>query len=123
MRERIRDKSRLEHILQAIERIRRYTKGKTFDDFIADDMMYYAVVKNIEILGEASNMLTEEFREAHPNTPWKQVNGMRNYIVHEYFQVDNNVVWDVITTDLLILEKQIIEYIKEEQLKKSVKQR
>ena len=58
MRERIRDKSRLEHILQAIERIRRYTKGKTFDDFIADDMMYYAVVKNIEILGEASNMLT-----------------------------------------------------------------
>ena len=117
MRERIRDKSRLEHILQAIERIRRYTKGKTFDDFIADDMMYYAVVKNIEILGEASNMLTEEFREAHPNTPWKQVNGMRNYIVHEYFQVDNNVVWDVITTDLLILEKQIIEYIKEEQLK------
>ena len=117
MRERIRDKSRLEHILQAIERIRRYTKGKTFDDFIADDMMYYAVVKNIEILGEASNMLTEEFREAHPNTPWKQVNGMRNYIVHEYFQVDNNVVWDVITTDLLLLEKQIIEYINNSSLK------
>lgn len=114
MRERIRDKSRLEHILQAIERIRRYTKGKTFDDFIADDMMYYAVVKNIEIIGEASNMLTEEFRNAHPDTPWKLVNGMRNYIVHEYFQVDNNVVWDVITGDLPLLEKQIIEYITEE---------
>ena len=81
-------------MLQAIERICRYTKGKNFEDFIADDMMYYAVVKNIEILGEASNMLTEEFRQAHPKTPWKQVNGMRNYIVHEYFQVDNNVVWD-----------------------------
>jgi len=114
MRERIRDKSRLEHILQAIERIRRYTKGKTFDDFIADDMMYYAVVKNIEIIGEASNMFTEEFRNAHPDTPWKLVNGMRNYIVHEYFQVDNNVVWDVITGDLPLLEKQIIEYITEE---------
>lgn len=113
MRERIRDKSRLEHILQAIERIRRYTKGKTFDDFIADDMMYYAVVKNIEIIGETSNMLTEEFRNAHPDTPWKLVNGMRNYIVHEYFQVDNNVVWDVITGDLLLLEKQIIAYIME----------
>mgnify|MGYP004499128875 CR=1 FL=1 len=110
MRERSRDKIRLEHILQAIERINRYTKGKTFDDFIADDMMYYAVVKNIEILGEASNMLTEEFRKAHPNTPWKQVNGMRNYIVHEYFQVDNTVVWDVIKHDLPVLEKQIIEY-------------
>ena len=76
-------------------------------------MMYYAVVKNIEIIGEASNMLTEEFRNAHPDTPWKLVNGMRNYIVHEYFQVDNNVVWDVITGDLLLLEKQIIAYIME----------
>ena len=76
-------------------------------------MMYYAVVKNIEIIGEASNMLTEEFRNTHPDTPWKLVNGMRNYIVHEYFQVDNNVVWDVITGDLLLLEKQITAYIME----------
>ena len=114
MRERRRDKNRLEHILQAIERICRYTKGKNFEDFIADDMMYYAVVKNIEILGEASNMLTEEFRQTHPKTPWKQVNGMRNYIVHEYFQVDNNVVWDVITNDLPILEQQIKEYLTED---------
>ena len=101
-------------MLQAIERICRYTKGKNFEDFIADDMMYYAVVKNIEILGEASNMLTEEFRQAHPKTPRKQVNGMRNYIVHEYFQVDNNVVWDVITNDLPVLEQQIKEYLTEE---------
>ena len=101
-------------MLQAIERICRYTKGKNFEDFIADDMMYYAVVKNIEILGEASNMLTEEFRQAHPKTHWKQVNGMRNYIVHEYFQVDNNVVWDVITNALPVLEQQIKEYLTEE---------
>lgn len=114
MRERSRDKSRLEHMLQAIDRIRRYTRGKTFEDFIADDMMYYAVVKNIEILGEASNMLTEEFREKHPQTPWKQVNGMRNYIVHEYFQVDNHVVWDVISNDLPLLEEQVTAYINEE---------
>ena len=85
MREQSRDISRLEHMIQAMERIRRYTKGKTFDEFIADDMMYYAVVKNIEILGEAANMLTEEFRNKHPMTPWKLVSGMRNYIVHEYF--------------------------------------
>lgn len=114
MRERSKDRYRLEHMLQAIERIRRYTKEKTFEDFVADDMMYYAVVKNIEILGEASNMLTEEFRENHPETPWKQVNGMRNYIVHEYFQVDNNVVWDVITHDLPLLEQQVTLYLKEE---------
>lgn len=100
-------------MIQAMERIRRYTKGKTFDEFIADDMMYYAVVKNIEILGEAANMLTEEFRNKHPLTPWKLVSGMRNYIVHEYFQVDNNVVWDVITHDLPTLEQQISMYLNE----------
>ena len=113
MREQSRDISRLEHMIQAMERIRRYTKGKTFDEFIADDMMYYAVVKNIEILGEAANMLTEEFRNKHPMTPWKLVSGMRNYIVHEYFQVDNNVVWDVIMHDLPTLEQQISMYLKE----------
>lgn len=101
-------------MLQAIERIRRYTRGKTFEDFTSDDMMYYAVVKNIEILCEASNMLTDEFRNKHPQTPWKQVNGMRNYIVHEYFQVDNNVVWDVVTNDLPLLEQQVIGYINKE---------
>ena len=101
-------------MLQAIERIGKYAKGKSFEDFVADDMMYYAIVKNIEILGEASNMLTSEFREKHPETPWKQVNGMRNYIVHEYFQVDNNIVWDVITNDLPLLERQVKAYIEEE---------
>ncbi len=104
-------------MLQAMERIRKYTCGKTVEDFIADDMMYYAVVKNIEILGEASNMLTSEFRDSHPQTPWKQINGMRNYIVHEYFQVDNNVVWDVITNDLPSLQKQVTDYINEEENK------
>ena len=51
MREQHRDKERLEHILSAIERVRRYTQGKTYEDLVADDMMYYAVVKNIEIIG------------------------------------------------------------------------
>ena len=58
-------------------------------------------------------MLTEEFQKEHPQTPWKQVNGMRNYIVHEYFQVDNNIVWDVITNDLPLLEQQVTAYIEE----------
>ena len=107
MREQLRDKERLEHILAAIDRVARYTKDKTFDDLLADDMMYYAVVKNIEIMGEAANMLTSEFQESHPETPWKMVKGMRNYIVHEYFQIDNAVVWDVVTNELSTLREQI----------------
>lgn len=113
MRDASRDKSRLEHILQAIERVMRYAEGKSFEDFLANDMMYYAVVKNIEILGEASHMLTQEFRNTHPDTPWRLVNGIRNYIVHEYFQVDTQVIWDVVTNDLPVLKQQIALYLTE----------
>jgi len=56
----------------------RYTAGKSYEDLVSDDMMYYAVVKNIEIIGEAANMLAAPFIAAHPETPWKMVKGMRN---------------------------------------------
>ena len=113
MRETVRDKERLEHIIQAVERIKRYTKGISYESFIADDTIYYAVVKNIEIIGEAANMLTSDFQAAHPETPWKMIKGMRNYIVHEYFQIDNNVVWSVVTKNLSELETQISKYLAE----------
>ncbi|MDD6009296.1 MAG: DUF86 domain-containing protein [Prevotellaceae bacterium] len=112
MREASKDIIRLEHIIQAIERIKRYTLGKRFDDLVKDDMMYYAVVKNNEIIGEAANLLTNEFKSEHPDTQWKLITGMRNYIVHEYFQVDNTVIWDVIQNDLPYLEAQIKDYLK-----------
>ena len=112
MREASKDIIRLEHIIQAIERIKRYTLGKRFDDLVKDDMMYYAVVKNIEIIGEAANLLTNEFKSEHPDTQWKLITGMRNYIVHEYYQVDNMVIWDVIQNDLPYLEAQIKDYLK-----------
>ena len=113
MREASKNIIRLEHIVQAIERIKRYTNGKRFDDFVEDYMMYYAVVKNIEIIGEAANLLTNEFKSEHPDTQWKLITGMRNYIVHEYFQVDNTVIWDVIQNDLPNLETQIKDYLQD----------
>ena len=118
MREPLRDRERLKHILAAIDRIQRYTSGKTYDDLVADDMMYYAVVKNIEIIGEAANMLTPEFQAEHTETPWKMVKGMRNYIVHEYFQIDDIVVWDVVVNNLSELREQIVRYIAETDWKK-----
>ncbi|MBQ4386114.1 MAG: DUF86 domain-containing protein [Prevotella sp.] len=113
MREQRKDRERLIHIRESIDRVLRYTQAKTFDDLLADDMMYYAVVKNIEMMGEAANMLTSEFQSAHPQIPWKMVKGMRNYIVHEYFQIDNVVVWDVITKEIVPLREQIEKYLTE----------
>ncbi len=115
MREPHRDKERLNHILEAIKRVRKYTLNKTYEDLVAYEMMYYAVVKNIEIIGEAANMLTSEFIDSHPDTPWKKVKGMRNYIVHEYFQIDDTIVWDVATKDLNELSEQITRYLAEKE--------
>ena len=113
MREPLRDRERLQHILSAIDRVQRYTDGKTYEELVGNDMMYYAVVKNIEIMGEAANMLSTAFTDVHPETPWKQVKGMRNYIVHEYFQIDEVVVWDVVTNNLPELREQIVKYLNE----------
>ena len=103
----------MEHIQECLGRIARYTADVTMEQLAADDMRYYAVVKNIEIIGEAANMLTTDFRDAHPETPWKMISGMRNYIVHEYFQIDNDVVRDVLCNDLPQLDKQIAKYLAE----------
>ena len=70
MREPLRDKERLEHMLAAADRVIRYTSDKTYKDLVADDMMYFAVVKNIEIIGEAANLLSSDFIDFHPQTPW-----------------------------------------------------
>lgn len=100
-------------MIAAIDRIIHYTEGKTYLDLVENDMMYYAVVKNIEIIGEAANLLSKDFVESHTSTPWKQVRGMRNYIVHEYFQIDDVVVWDVVSKDIPLLRRQILEYLTE----------
>lgn len=113
MREAGRDKGRLEHILSAIGSISSYGEGKTYEEFSTNGMMYYAVVKNIEIIGEAANMLTEEFRKSHSATPWRLIIGMRHYMVHEYFQVDGNVVWEFVTHDLPPLAAQVKSYLDE----------
>jgi len=79
-------------------------------------MLYYAIVKNLEIIGEAAYMLTNEFKEAHSATNWKDIINMRHILVHGYYQVDSRIVWVTIKNDLPILEKQIEEYLKEEEL-------
>lgn len=113
MREKVRDIGRLLHIRDAIGRVFSYTEGKSFEEFLSNDMMYYAIVKNIEIIGEAAYMLTDDFKESHPATPWKSITGMRHYIVHGYYQIDKNVVWNVVKVDLKPLKEQIDKYLAE----------
>ena len=118
MREQIKDPARLRHILMAIDSVFEYTDGISHDDFVHDSMRYHAVVYNIMIIGEAAYMLTQEFRDSHPETPWRQIKGMRHFLVHGYHQVEKDIVWKVITGELRLLKAQVLLYINEtEELK------
>lgn len=113
MRERDKDRGRLEHILAAIERVERFSAGKTLEDLRQDELTYFAIVKCVEIVGEASYMLTEEFRLAHHQTPWRDIIAMRHVLVHGYYQVSAKQVWKVINEDLPLLKIQVSSYYNE----------
>ena len=110
-REQVRDRGRLEHILQAIDKVFEFTKDVKREDFKKDSILYFAIVKNIEIIGEASYMLSLDFKDAHPNTNWKVIVAMRHFLVHGYYQVDPDEVWNVIEQDLQPLKEQIEKYL------------
>ena len=113
MRERIKDKNRLEHILNAIDTIQSRTAGFTFDELTADKVFFAGIVYFTMIIGEAAYMLTSEFREQHSDLPWDQIVSMRHHIVHGYYQVDESIVWEVIQYDLDPLRQQITRILSE----------
>ena len=112
MREPARDKERLLHMLEAISNIREFSQNISREVLFSDKMRYFAVVKNIEIIGEAAHMLTEDFRSSHSELPWKAIIGMRNVIVHDYINIHEDLLWDTIQNDLDPLENQLKEYLK-----------
>ncbi len=113
MRETIRDKGRLEHIVEAIGRILDFMADKTFEEISKDKLEYYGIVKCIEIVGEATYKLSSQFKIAHPETPWDNIEKMRHVLVHDYYQIDENEVRYVIEDDLRPLQEQINRYISE----------
>ena len=113
MRENVRDRNRLEHIAEAIDRILAFAVGKTKEELEADNLKYYGIVKNIEIIGEATYMLTHAFCSQHPETPWEFIAKMRHVLVHDYYQIEPREVWKVIHDDLQPLREQVAGYLAE----------
>jgi len=113
MREPRNDPKRLKDILQAIDTIFQYVDNRDMKTFLADKKSYHAVIYNIMIMGEAANMLTFEFREAHPETQWKQITNMRNFLIHGYHNVEEDLVWETISIDLAPIREQIVKYLDE----------
>jgi uncharacterized protein with HEPN domain len=97
----------VEDILEALRKISLYTAGMKQEEFQQDPKTIDAVVRNLEILGEATRQLPTEFTVQYPDVPWRQIAGLRNRVVHEYFAVDLEIVWQVIRNDLPQLEAQL----------------
>jgi uncharacterized protein with HEPN domain len=107
MRERPRDNERLRHILEAINNIFEFTQGVSFDDFCNNKILRFAVVKNLEIVGEAAYLLSKEFKNCHTETEWDDIIAMRHVLVHGYYNIKNERIWAAITTDIPLLQDQI----------------
>lgn len=107
MRKPIGNRQRLLHILKAINEIESYVDGVDKEFFLKHSMMKYACVKQIEIIGEAANYLTVDFKNKFRQIEWVEIAGMRNILVHEYFGIDFNILWQVVIEDIPALKKQI----------------
>ncbi|MES2426747.1 MAG: DUF86 domain-containing protein [Bacteroidota bacterium] len=83
----------LQDILQSAENILTYTRGITYDDFVSNQMMIDAVIRNFEIIGEAANRLPNEYKDQCPQIDWFKIRGLRNRIVHNYFGIDYDIIW------------------------------
>lgn len=90
----------LEDILESINNIERFVEGMDFNDFKKDEKTIYAVIRALEIIGEAVKNIPEEIKKKYPEIPWKNMAGMRDKLIHEYFGVNKRVVWDAIKEEL-----------------------
>jgi uncharacterized protein with HEPN domain len=104
------------HMLEAADRVLSYTSGVTEEQFVANQMLQDAVVRNIEIIGEASNNLLEagpEFAAKYPSIPFAQIYGMRNRVSHGYFAVSTAMIWDSVQVDVPDLRQRIVKVLGE----------
>lgn len=94
-------KLRIEDILDAIEKIQRYTAEMTFDKFVADEMRLDAVVRNITTIGEAARHVPKDVQDRYPNVPWADMRDIRNVVTHEYFRLSLPILWHTTQQNLL----------------------
>ena len=113
MREIVKDRGRLEHILEAINGIMADKDLYTLDQVRNSTLLFYGFTKYVEIIGEAVYMLTKDFRESHTEVNWRQIERMRHVLVHGYYSVDPESLWDTIQNDIPDLKPWIERYLAE----------
>ena len=101
------DQVYIDHILDALAQIETYVSGKSYEEFTENQMCIDAVLREMQIIGEASKRLSEDFKYAHNSIPWKAIAGFRDKTIHDYFDVNVLTVWETIEMDLPILKQEL----------------
>ena len=104
----------LEDILQVIKKIEKYTNGLDCERFRSDEKSVDAVIRNLEIIGEASKNIPSELKDKFPKIPWKRMMGLRNIVIHEYFGVDLKIIWEIARENLPGVKPLIKQVLKKE---------
>ena len=113
MRETVKDHGRLVHILQAIDGILSDKDQYTLEQVKECTILFYGFTKYVEIIGEAVYMLSKDFRESHTEVDWRQIERMRHVLVHGYYTIDPESLWDTIQNDIPVLKPWIERYLDE----------
>jgi len=103
----------VDHILDSIKKIEKYTDTLTIHDFVENELVQDGVIRNFEIIGEATKHLSKSFRDKYSDIPWKQIAGMRDILIHDYLGIDIYSVWETIETDIPQLKHQLSRISKE----------
>ncbi|MBI5227693.1 DUF86 domain-containing protein [Candidatus Micrarchaeota archaeon] len=101
----------LQDILVSIQKINEFIQGMDFEDFREDHKTIYAVIRALEIIGEASKNIPEDIKQQNKNIPWKLMIGMRDKLIHEYFGVDLTVLWNTVKEDIPPLENLVVKLL------------
>ena len=104
----------IEDIRESCKKILRYTQGLRLEEFAADEKTLDAVVRNLIVIGEAVKNLPDDFRRRHPDVEWRKIAGLRDIVVHEYFGIDEDILWDVVQNKIPELLQAVEQILKKE---------
>jgi len=102
----------LSHIWDAITQIEIYTAGLSYDQFSQTRLVQDGVIRQLEIIGEASRNLSDDFRDQHSELPWLQIIGLRNRLIHAYFEINLGIVWDIVQNDLPPVKQKVTAWLR-----------
>jgi len=103
----------LEDMDEMLRKLQEFVQGMTFNEFVEDTKTVFAVIRAFEVLGEAAKNIPSEYRNEHPDVPWQKITSLRNKLIHEYFSVNLNVIWNTIHQDIPDLQMLLSPVVKE----------